>query len=282
VDVPAIRLAAVGWKADAALRATGGTARALAPLTGSIYLYAGGTIVWLGRSDGLRHPRAMLATREPTITGDAIRFDVTGLHPWRPRRGRRGDSTALAHGARTLVARLQRSGSRPLGLGALLMGATPSFPLDRAVRPVTEVAAACDHDDPAAASVAADPLLGLGPGLTPSGDDFVGGVLFARCVREPARAEWSLAAARLVERARARTHPISVALLEDLATGDGYEPLHDLVDALAGGDEGSALRAVDRLGVLGHSSGWDMLTGFLVGVAGSAVLQAAAGEVLPR
>src|SRR5262249_38359908 len=206
------RVAGGGWEDPAAPLATGGTARVLAPLSASIYLDAGGTLVWLGRSDGLRHPRAMLARREPTVEddairfkGDAIRFDVTALHPWRPRSGRRADGTALARGAQTLVASLRRPGCpSPLGLGTLLVGEAPAFPLDRAVRPVPEAAPACDHAAPAAAMVAADPLLGLGPGLTPSGDDFVGGVLFARCVREPARADWSFVAARVVERARTR------------------------------------------------------------------------------
>ena len=135
------------------------------------------------------------------------------------------------------------------------------------------MADACERDDAAAAATAGEPLLGLGPGLTPSGDDFVGGVLFARHVLAPGDTAWSAAAASLVERARTRTHPVSAALMTDLAHGEGHEPLHDLIDALADGDAPDrARRAVEQLGRLGHSSGWDMLTGVLVGLAGPAAL----------
>jgi hypothetical protein len=134
------------------------------------------------------------------------------------------------------------------------------------------MADACARDAAADAAAAGEPLLGLGPGLTPSGDDFVGGVLFARRVLAPGDAAWSRAATSLVERTHTRTHPISAALLTDLAHGEGHEPLHDLVDALADGAPDRALAAVEQLGRLGHSSGWDMLTGVLVGLTGPAAL----------
>jgi hypothetical protein len=52
-------------------------------------------------------------------------------------------------------------------------------------------------------------------------------------------------------------------LLGDLLDGDAYAPLHDLAAALARDDAGAALDAAVRLTRIGHSSGWDMLTGFL-------------------
>ena len=135
------------------------------------------------------------------------------------------------------------------------------------------MAEACERDDAPGTATAGEPLLGLGSGLTPSGDDFVGGVLFARHVLAPGDTAWSAAAASLVEGARTLTHPISAALMTDLAHGEGHEPLHDLIDALTvDRAPDRALRAVERLGRLGHSSGWDMLTGVLVGLAGPAAL----------
>jgi hypothetical protein len=162
----------------------------------------------------------------------------------------------------------------PLGLGALLVGRVPPFPLDHAVAAVADLARACDADDVSVAVAAADRLLGLGPGLTPSGDDLVGGVLFARNrIGGPASAAWREAALTLVERARGRTNLISLALLADLAAGHGHEPLHDLADALGHGTVGGhAIDALHRLGAIGHSSGWDMLAGFLVGMIGPAAL----------
>src|SRR3989442_421674 len=66
--------------------------------------------------------------------------------------------------------------------------------------------------------------------------------------------------------ARQRTHPISAALLGDLVAGDAYGPLHDLACALAAGT--SALEPARRLTRLGHSSGWDLLAGFLGALTG--------------
>jgi hypothetical protein len=282
VTTVAVPIAAIGWRAHAALSGTAGAARVLAPLTTSIYLEAGGEIIWVGPSDGLRHPRAVLAAAaEPwpsymaRIQAETVGFDIAGLHPWRPPRSARAAAAGLGRAARDLVAVLRRPvRPAPLGLGRLLLGHAPDFPLDRAVDPVMALAAACDADDPTAVVAAADALLGLGPGLTPSGDDFVGGVLCARNWAGTRADDWSRAAALVIERARTRTHPISVALLEDLAAGEGHEPLHDVVDALIRRDERRALAAVEQLGALGHSSGWDMLTGLLVGIGGRAVLAA--------
>jgi hypothetical protein len=135
------------------------------------------------------------------------------------------------------------------------------------VSPAAALARACARDQARDALRPGEQLLGLGPGLTPSGDDFVGGVLFARrLVGGPA---WASAAAALIECARARTNEISRALLADLADGHGHEPLHTLAATLGQGTLGDvAVDAVRRLDRLGHCSGWDMLAGFLAGLAG--------------
>lgn len=270
-----LRPAAVGWKAHAALRTAGGVARVIAPLTASVYLEAGGEIVWLGERGAFLHPRALLAAGDLATEGERLAFDLTAIDPWQPRRVARADPTALRSAVCDFAARLghaRQDGAALLGLGRLLLGATPDFPLDRAVGPVVKIAAACDRDDAEGAAAAAEPLLGLGPGLTPSGDDFVGGVLFARHAVALPGAAWTDAGAAIVARARSRTHPISAALLEDLATGEGHEPLHNLVESLARGAIEETWRAVQQLGRLGGSSGWDMLTGVLVGLAGTAAL----------
>jgi Protein of unknown function (DUF2877) len=90
---------------------------------------------------------------------------------------------------------------------------------------------------------AAAPLLGLGPGLTPSGDDFIGGFLIVS--RDRRVAEWALALAP------ERTNRISAAHLAAAAAGEAAAVFHD---ALGGGPLAPLL-------ALGHSSGWDMLTG---------------------
>ena len=114
-------------------------------------------------------------------------------------------------------------------------------------------------------------MLGLGPGLTPSGDDYVGAAFFARRLFARAgacdRGAWARAAAVVHARAGERTHPISAALLGDMLAGHGHAPLHDLAREL-GADEALAgpLDAARRLVRIGHSSGWDMLAGFVAGI----------------
>jgi hypothetical protein len=134
---------------------------------------------------------------------------------------------------------------------------------------VHALASAYARDDAQAVYGASRALLGLGTGLTPSGDDLAGAALFARMLvdRSP---PWRTIGMRLATDARAASHVISAALLADLVAGETFEPLHALADALTADDAPAALAAARSLVALGHSSGWDMLTGFVVGANGDA------------
>ena len=102
-------------------------------------------------------------------------------------------------------------------------------------------------------------LLGFGAGLTPSGDDFLAGLLIALRALGLGTAAAKLAA-ELLPLAPATTHSISVAHLQCAAAGLGSEPLHQvLVDLCKGGHNLST--ALNELNKIGHSSGWDALAG---------------------
>jgi Protein of unknown function (DUF2877) len=273
-----LRPVAIGAVAHAALGRSGGAARLLAPMTSSAYATAAGQIVWLGTATASRHARAILLAGDAIPVADAwmsgidtFRVTTEGLSPWRPRRVRvdAGVARLLLGGWRRLSDDLPFLGL-PLGFGVRLAGRTPGWPLDRAATAAGALARACARDDALAASGSAVALLGVGDGLTPSGDDFVGGVLFARRLLAEAgtadRGAWRRATLTILAVASSRTHPISAALLGDLAGGSGWEPLHDLVAALAGVSADSALDAARRLVRLGHSSGWDLLAGFGAGL----------------
>jgi hypothetical protein len=155
----------------------------------------------------------------------------------------------------------------PRGLGRLLLaGADDDLVVMRARPHARALAEGVADDDAAAVAAAAHTLLGLGPGLTPSGDDFVGGALFA-CRLVARGAAWDAAVARIVADAATLTHPISARLLADLAAGEGWAPLHDLAVALARRNAPAALVAALRLTALGHTSGWDILAGFSAGLS---------------
>lgn len=100
-------------------------------------------------------------------------------------------------------------------------------------------------------------LGGLGPGLTPAGDDALSGVLFAFRAMSGPSVEQSLAAiARSV-----RTSELAAALLEAAASGSHIEPVHDLVTAAAAHDARGAARAAANLDAFGSSSGADIVYG---------------------
>ena len=105
-------------------------------------------------------------------------------------------------------------------------------------------------------------LIGLGPGLTPSGDDYLGGVLVAlRWVGRGTQADslWRWLEPQLAQ----RTSPISAAHLAAAAGGEVHEVLHDVLADLAAWEAPDLLPSLSRLDALGHTSGWDALAGIV-------------------
>jgi hypothetical protein len=104
------------------------------------------------------------------------------------------------------------------------------------------------------------PLVGLGPGLTPSGDDYIGGtliVLHAVGRDVLARTLWGA----MAPIARVCTNDISFAHLSAAAEGYGTGALHALVnDLIAGGSRETGMR-ISEVGALGHTSGFDAIAG---------------------
>jgi hypothetical protein len=101
-------------------------------------------------------------------------------------------------------------------------------------------------------------LIGLGPGLTPSGDDYLGGILIALQAlerRPQAQALW-----RWLEPRLKRTSAISAAHLSAAAAGEGHEALHASLLALCTRNADWP-RTLDQVASVGHVSGWDALAG---------------------
>lgn len=270
-----IRAVEVGRVARAALERSAGLAEPLAA-HGPLFLRAAGEIVWLGRPGAVLHPRAIVAAGDLPAAPGRVVVDVAGARTWDPPPPVAPDPSGYIAACGDLVVALGAEPAR--GLAALLWPpGEPAQGLETswragARRAVVALGAACDADDPTAAIAPATRLLGLGPGLTPAGDDLVGGVLFARAVLGRSGAAdavaWRTAGDAIVAAAAARTHPVSAALLADLAGGGGHAPLLHLVEALAGRHREPALHPARRLVAIGHSSGWDVLAGYVVGTLG--------------
>ncbi len=106
-------------------------------------------------------------------------------------------------------------------------------------------------------------LVGLGPGLTPAGDDFLCGFLAAAHAGAP---DLVPALAAAVEANLHRTCRISGLLVRCAVRGFWPSPLVDLAQALAAKQVPEALVALVEMGEMGHSSGLDLATGFLFGL----------------
>jgi hypothetical protein len=102
-------------------------------------------------------------------------------------------------------------------------------------------------------------LIGLGPGLTPSGDDFLAGALAVLDALGERGARTAMAHA-IVDALPGLTTPLSARFLRATAAGHIGENLHRIASFAMTGDGDAAITVARKIG---HSSGWDMIAGIL-------------------
>ena len=115
-------------------------------------------------------------------------------------------------------------------------------------------------------------LAGLGPGLTPSGDDVLGGfaaimALLSTQLSTDFRSRKHIAS-KIASEAKPRTTKLSGALLEFASRGEVSEQLGTLLLTLMLPDEEfeTVFKAADHVLAFGASSGGDTLLGMLLGL----------------
>lgn len=256
------RVLALGERAAGALAKSGGALRLIPGFTETPYRLAGEDIVWVGMR-GEAHPRAVFVdapAQDMAVAWEADHAAPAAAHTHAPL------PRTLAAPVFGELARRCRELGAPRGWGLLLIGQTPPFPLDVRAAAAHALAGAVAANDPGAFVTAALRLLGVGGGLTPSGDDFVGAALFM--LHHLGETQWQAVAKVLTESIPTRSHAISAALFADLARGESFEPLHQLISATHAGI-GAMLAPATRLAAIGHSSGWDMLTGMIAAATGT-------------
>ncbi len=254
-------------------------------------------LFWLADEGAPRHARAVLVARSLPRLGAGAAFDVADDHIIIDR-GLQVDLrtattwsmppiNAATSSRGEIAARLQRALAGldltlARGLGQLMpgtlalargeQGAVPDGDpiLERAWPAVRAMGQALLARDAAVLWREAEALVGLGEGLTPSGDDFLGGMLFALYTLERLYPETGLglgAQGRFVASVEGRTHPISYVLLWDMAGGQAVEPLAAWVGAVCAGQPPERIRQLAlELTCIGHSTGWDLLAGALAGL----------------
>lgn len=251
-------------------------------------------LVTLVASDGVVHPNALVVPDHHTARpfaclhrGQAGRIGhgtlALGDAVYRPARWRAAvpslpaiDPAHLATASAALRTHLeQRTGPLPAEL----------------VTPAVTVAAALVADDVDVVRATASELIGRGPGLTPSGDDVLAGVLaglrtLASAVGDgaPLAATLDAVGPDLRRQAKGRTTDVSLALLDHATRGEVAAPAGELLQALAapGSTAASATTvrpevpmlaaapartdlaaATERLLAVGSTSGRDLAIGLL-------------------
>lgn len=133
-------------------------------------------------------------------------------------------------------------------------------------RGLSAIAAFLSGEGTSAATIhaVAEHIAGRGPGLTPSGDDLLTGIIHAITLwPQVAAAAGGAARARdlLVEAAVPQTTRISAAYLEAARLGWATEPWHALARGIVQGPD-AVLAAVRRILFTGETSGADAMAGF--------------------
>lgn len=173
--------------------------------------------------------------------------------PWRARRSRAGD--------------LVRAATVPGGITSVAAGPPAMRALARAIQ----------ARDPVRTTTAVRPLIGLGPGLTPSGDDVLTGAWATlHAIGHPCAA--SLAAA--LGDVDSRTTVVAAAMLRHAAKGEVAERIHELLAALLAPAEvrGRLEAAVAQTVAWGATSGSDLLAGVLLALDASTLATADAAD----
>ncbi len=230
-------------------------ARVVGVLGSAVYLRAGGprpNVVALVTRDAVRVPNAVIlpgaalpcglqAGAKATVGAGTVRVGglvVECARRWSPPRPRLPDAA---------VARAEELAS---------LVAAPHL-----AAPARELRSALATGDDTAAEAAAFSLLGLGPGLTPSGDDLLAGAL----VTVRALGDTATGVERAIAHADRRTPLVSAELLRYAAQGLCIPQLADLIDAL--GSHLSLRAPLASLLAVGHHSGGDLARGVALALA---------------
>lgn len=110
--------------------------------------------------------------------------------------------------------------------------------------------------------IAARKLAGLGIGLTPTGDDFIMGAVYAAWIIHPPE-NASLFAREITNTAAPLTTSLSAAWLRSAGKGETGITWHDLFDALISGNFTRKQESVKKILAVGETSGADALAGFI-------------------
>ena len=226
----------------------------------------------------------MVVVRSPdafAIPAAAVEIDLSRAVTWSPalppaaRLRPTAELAPIAATARRLAAELAPAG----GLAPMLSGRAgagdPWLVHSRAL--VGAQLEALGSGDVAAALGPTIDLIGLGIGLTPSGDDYLIGLLAGLdAAGDPARDDLATA---IASHCPGRTTAVGAAALGHATRGAFSERLHDVLIAIAGNRLADLERTLDRALAYGATSGSDTLVGLLAALDLAVARSARGAEV---
>jgi len=109
--------------------------------------------------------------------------------------------------------------------------------------------------------IATQKLAGLGIGLTPAGDDFILGAIYAAWIIHPPEIT-TILVKEVTNTAAALTTSLSAAWLRSAGRGEAGIMWHDFFDTLISADSIAIQLSVEEMLSIGHTSGADALAGF--------------------
>jgi hypothetical protein len=170
---------------------------------------------------------------------------------------RRNLCTVRARMASRGIGRVSPPGEVPSGFGLEMAAALE--------RLAGTLGAALRAGDIRTAVLQGKSMLGLGPGLTPSGDDFLVGLSAVLHVPGNPRRELADVCALILAGMERRTNAISFAALKAAARGRVGEAIQNLLGDLMAGTPNDLAASAARVLRIGSTSGADIVAGILCG-----------------
>lgn len=114
-------------------------------------------------------------------------------------------------------------------------------------------------------------LIGLGPGLTPSGDDFLVGLFAVMNVKGYTNERQLLFCEEVVKLAKDLTNEISYMALKKASTGKVRESIIQLISSLFYRNENELILSLNKVLAIGSTSGTDIALGLIAGLEGKPI-----------
>ncbi|MCL6574357.1 MAG: DUF2877 domain-containing protein, partial [Bacillus sp. (in: Bacteria)] len=109
-------------------------------------------------------------------------------------------------------------------------------------------------------------LIGLGPGLTPSGDDFLVGFFTIFNMKNSPFFSYRSLCEEVALKAKLLTNDISYMALKKASTGNVRESIITLINSIISGNEKDLSLSLNRVLNIGSTSGTDIVLGLVSGL----------------